>query len=94
MTDALITRRLIDSTSGVLMSDYRNIDAACSMHGVRWTRPGCSKADRSQPGALAHSSALDRSYVEQVECGERNITLDNIYWIAGAQCIGASDLVG
>ncbi|WP_296192661.1 helix-turn-helix transcriptional regulator [uncultured Microbacterium sp.] len=33
---------------------------------------------------LAHRAGLDRSYVGQVERGERNISLDNIHRIAGA----------
>ncbi|MCB8043614.1 helix-turn-helix transcriptional regulator [Microbacterium oxydans] len=36
---------------------------------------------------LAHRAELDRSYVGQVERGERNISLDNIYRLADAvQC--------
>jgi len=31
---------------------------------------------------LAHRAELDRSYVGQVERGERNISLDNIYRLA------------
>ena len=37
----------------------------------------------SQEG-LAHDAGLDRSYVGQVERGERNITLDNIHRLASA----------
>lgn len=42
---------------------------------------------------LAHLAGLDRSYVGQVERGERNITLDNIYRLANALHSNASDLV-
>lgn len=43
--------------------------------------------------ALAHEAGLDRSYVGQVERGERNITLDNIYRLAAALGIGAGTLL-
>lgn len=33
---------------------------------------------------LAHRAELDRSYVGQVERGERNVSLDNIYRLARA----------
>lgn len=33
---------------------------------------------------LAHAAGLDRSYVGQVERGERNVTLDNIHRLAEA----------
>lgn len=31
---------------------------------------------------LAHAAGLDRSYVGQVERGERNVTIDSIYRLA------------
>lgn len=42
---------------------------------------------------LAHRAELDRSYVGQVERGERNITLDNIHRLASALAAQARDLV-
>ncbi|KXZ61395.1 anaerobic benzoate catabolism transcriptional regulator [Microbacterium laevaniformans] len=33
---------------------------------------------------LAHQAGLDRSYVGQVERGERNVSLDNIHRLAEA----------
>jgi transcriptional regulator with XRE-family HTH domain len=42
---------------------------------------------------LAHQSELDRSYVGQVERGERNVSLDNIYRLANALSIEADSLV-
>ena len=42
---------------------------------------------------LAHRSGLDRSYVGQVERGERNLTLENIYRLADALEIPAADLL-
>lgn len=42
---------------------------------------------------LAHRSALDRSYVGQVERGERNLTLENIYKLAGGLGVPASTLL-
>jgi len=46
----------------------------------------------SQEG-LAHDAGLDRSYVGQVERGERNITLDNIYRLAEALRVDAGALL-
>ncbi|HEX4443262.1 MAG TPA: helix-turn-helix transcriptional regulator [Galbitalea sp.] len=43
--------------------------------------------------SLAHDAGLDRSYVGQVERGERNITLDNIYRIADALKVNGRDLL-
>jgi transcriptional regulator with XRE-family HTH domain len=43
--------------------------------------------------ALALQAGLDRSYVGQVERGERNITLINIHKLARAISRDASDLV-
>ncbi|WP_246055760.1 helix-turn-helix domain-containing protein [Leucobacter komagatae] len=45
----------------------------------------------SQEG-LAHEAELDRSYVGQVERGERNISLDNIYRFSRALGISPADL--
>lgn len=42
---------------------------------------------------LAHRSGLDRSYVGQVERGERNLTLENIYRLAEGLRIPAASLV-
>ncbi|MBX3095070.1 MAG: helix-turn-helix transcriptional regulator [Cryobacterium sp.] len=42
--------------------------------------------------ALAHAAGLDRSYVGQVERGERNVTLDNIYRLAGALKVHVAQL--
>ncbi|MGZ0068096.1 helix-turn-helix domain-containing protein [Microbacterium arborescens] len=42
---------------------------------------------------LAHRAALDRSYVGQVERGERNITLDNIHRLAEALQVEAGSLL-
>jgi len=46
----------------------------------------------SQEG-LAHDAGLDRSYVGQIERGERNVTLDNIYRLAGALGVKAGSLL-
>lgn len=43
---------------------------------------------------LALRCGLDRSYVGQVERGERNLTLENIYRIAEGLGIPPSDLMG
>lgn len=43
--------------------------------------------------ALAHVADLDRSYVGQVERGERNISLDNIYRFARALKISPARLL-
>lgn len=42
---------------------------------------------------LAHVSGLDRSYVGQVERGERNITLENIHKLAAGLQVPARDLL-
>lgn len=42
---------------------------------------------------LAHRAELDRSYVGQVERGERNISLDNIYRLADAVGADAGSLL-
>ena len=43
---------------------------------------------------LALRTGLDRSYVGQVERGERNLTLENIYRLAEGLGVPASSLVG
>ena len=42
---------------------------------------------------LAHRADLDRSYVGQVERGERNVSLDNIYRLANGLGMVAGDLL-
>lgn len=42
---------------------------------------------------LAYAADLDRSYVGQVERGERNISLDNIYRLAKALGVPPSSLL-
>ena len=42
---------------------------------------------------LAHRADLDRSYVGQVERGERNISLDNIHRLAEAMNVQAAALL-
>lgn len=42
--------------------------------------------------ALAHAAGLDRSYMGGVERGQRNVSLDNIYRIAGALGVPAATL--
>lgn len=37
---------------------------------------------------LAHRAGLERSYIGQIESGQRNVTLDNIHRLAAA--LGAS----
>jgi len=43
--------------------------------------------------ALAYAAGLDRSYMGGVERGERNVSLDNIYRIAGALDTPAGSLL-
>ncbi len=43
--------------------------------------------------SLAHAADLHRTYVGGVERGERNISLDNIYALADALGIEASELL-
>ena len=43
--------------------------------------------------ALAHTADLHRTYVGSVERGERNISIDNIYVLADALGVRASDLL-
>lgn len=42
---------------------------------------------------MAHRSGLDRSYVGQVERGERNLTLENIYRLAEGLGVPTASLV-
>lgn len=42
---------------------------------------------------LAHRSGLDRSYVGQVERGERNLTLESIYKLAEGLGVPIAELV-
>ena len=42
---------------------------------------------------LAHRAGMDRSYVGQIERGEKNITIRNIYKLAEALGIRASELL-
>lgn len=42
---------------------------------------------------LAHTAELDRSYMGGVERGERNVSLDNIYRIARALGVEATELL-
>lgn len=46
----------------------------------------------SQEG-LAELAGLDRTYVGSVERGERNVSLENIYVLAGALGVPARDLL-
>ena len=41
---------------------------------------------------LAHKAGLDRSYVGQIERGEKNITIRNIYKLAAALKVSVKDL--
>lgn len=52
-----------------------------------------SSASLSQE-ELALRCGLDRSYVGQVERGERNISLENIYRIAEGLCVPPGTLLG
>lgn len=44
--------------------------------------------------ALAHEVGIDRTYVGGVERGERNVGVDNIWRIADALGVSASELFG
>ena len=79
----LIVRGFIGITRQALEDAYTYVETAC---------PTCCLRQASTRGAavawpqeqLAHEAGLDRSYVGQVERGERNITLDNIHRLAEA----------
>ena len=43
--------------------------------------PTCAASGRR---ALAHAAGLHRTYVGQVECGKRNVSIDNIERLARA----------
>lgn len=55
------------------------------------------RAERTKAGmsqeALAHMAGLDRTFVGQVERGERNISIDNMSKLAKALGLEMSDLV-
>lgn len=50
------------------------------------------ESPRLSQEALAHRVGLDRSYVGQIERGEKNITLDNIFRVADALGVSPRDL--
>lgn len=64
---------------------------------VRKTFGDRVRAVRNRAGVsqeeLALRCGLDRSYIGQVERGERNLSLENIYRIAGGLGVRACDLL-
>lgn len=58
-------------------------------HRLREVRLGCEVSQEE----LAHRSGLDRSYVGQVERGERNLTLENIYRLAEGLGVPPAELI-
>lgn len=66
-------------------------DSAVKQLGVRIRQIRTEKSLSQEE--LAHRSGLDRSYVGQVERGERNLSFDNLCKIASGLDIKLSELV-